>query len=454
MRIVIVGGGKVGFTLAENLSADNHDIYFIDTDESVLKKADDMLDVMCIRGNGASLSTLKSAGIESADVLIAVTDRDELNMLSCLMAKKLGAKYTIARIRDPEYSDEAIHIKHELDIDMIINPENTTAMRIARIIRFPEAIDVDVFYRGRIELVGFRVEEGDIICGRPLSEVRKKLGNLPILFCAVDHGEETVIPNGSTVFEIGDKVYVIGEIINVNKFFHTLGRITHKAKNIFIAGGGRVGHYLGRSLSDMGMDIKIIEQDRARCEDLCELLPKALLVCGDGTDQELLASENLDKAAVFVSLTGRDEDNLIMSLYAKSAGVPKVIAKVARQNYMDLVDDLNIDSIVSPKMITAYSIIRKIRAMSNTQGSHMEALFQIATGSAEAIEFVVRAGAKNLGIALKDLKIKKGVLISVIVRNGHFIIPSGNDYIQEGDNVIIVTTSRVPILNLNDIYEN
>lgn len=454
MKIVIAGGGKVGFTLAENLASDNHDIYLIDTNETVLKKADDMLDVMCIRGNGGSVETLKSAGVDTADVVIAVTDRDELNMLCCLMAKKLGAKYTVARIRDPEYSGEASRIKHDLDIDMVINPENTTAMRISRLIRFPQAIDIDVFYRGQIELVGFKVEESDLIAGLSIAEAQKRLGDLPVLFCAIEHNGVTSIPNGSSVIETGDKAYVIGEIVNVNDFFRNIGRIEHRSRSVIITGGGRVGLYLAQTLSRIGMNIKIIESNYARCARLCEMLPKALIVNGDGTDQELLASENLDKAGVFVSLTGHDEDNLVMALYAKSAGVPKVIAKITRQNYYGLVNGLNVDSVVNPKMITAYSILRKIRSMHNTQGGHMESLFQIANGSAEAIEFAVHSDAKHLGIPLRELKIKKGVLVSVIVRRGKFIIPKGGDHIEDGDDIIIVTTGSVPILDVNDMYED
>lgn len=451
MNIIIVGSGKVGFTLAENLAAEQHDVTIIDIRDEAILKASETLDVLCIKGNGASVNILKSASIERCDVFIAVTGRDELNMISCLTAKKLGAKYTAARIRDYEYAFELTHLKDEMEIDMVINPEFSTASQLSRLLRFPTALDIDTFYRGKIELIGFRAIESDSIVGKPLHTIRRSQLGADILFCAVEHGGEISIPSGSTVIEPGDKVYVIGDTINIAKFFKTLGRVTAKIKHTFIIGGGRIGLYLANSLLAMNMDVKIVEQNRDKCLELTEKLPKALIVNGDGTDQELLASENLEKADAFISLTDRDEDNLIMSLYAKQVGVPKVIAKINRQNYYGLSGMLNIDSIISPKTITANVILKNVRAMQNSQGSIMEALFRIADDSVEAMEFTVNSSTHNLGIPLRDLKLKKGVLLAVIVRNGRFIIPEGSDYIENGDNIIIIA-KNMPILDINDIY--
>jgi len=453
LKILIVGVGKVGYVLAENLSNEGHEITVIDTSGEALGHANDTLDILPIKGNGASVSVLKSAGVEKADVVIAVSNRDELNMLCCLIAKKLGAKYTIARIRDYEYAIEVSRLKKELDIDMVVNPEYATATQISRLIRFPVAVDIDTFYRGRIELVGFRVLDGDIITGEPLYVVRKRLKNIPILFCAVNSEGETFIPHGNTVLKPGDTVYVIGNVVGIDNFFRTLGRIRHKIKNAFIVGGGRITFYLAQYLTQMNIDVKIVETDHDTCRYLCESLPKALVVHGDGTDQDLLESERLQSADAFVALTGRDEDNLITSLYAKQVGVPKVISKINRQNYYGIVDQLMIDSIVSPKLITAYAILHSVRAMLCSDNSPMESLYQIASGGAEAMVFTVSDKMKHLKTPLRDLRLKKGVLIALINRGGQFIIPEGSDHIEQGDSIIIVT-SGMPLYDINDIYED
>ena len=453
MKILIVGIGKVGYMLAENLSNEGHGITVIDTNAEALRRATDALDVLAIKGNGASVEILKSAGVKKADVVIAASGRDELNMLCCLIAKKLGAKYTIARIRDYEYAAEVSRLKKELDIDMVVNPEYATAAQISRLLRFPEAADIDTFYRGQIELVGFHVLENDIIVGDPLFVVRKRLKNIPVLFCAVNSNGETFIPHGSTVFKPGDTVYVIGAAVSIDMFFHTLGRISQKIKDIFIVGGGRVTFYLSQRLTQMNTSVKIVEIDPEKCRQICEALPKALIVNGDGTDQELLDSEMIQKSDAFVALTGRDEDNLITALYAKQLGIPKVIAKINRQNYYGIVDQLKIDSIVSPKLITAYYILHSVRAMLCSEGSPMDALYQIAGGGAEAMVFTVSEKTKNLKTPLRDLRLKKGALIALINRAGNFIIPEGSDHIEQGDSIIIVTSGML-LYDINDIYED
>ncbi|MBQ3404583.1 MAG: Trk system potassium transporter TrkA [Oscillospiraceae bacterium] len=453
MKIIIVGIGKVGITLAENLANDDHEVTLIDVDETKLKKAEDTLDVLCIKGNGASIGILKQAGIDDCDVLIAVTGRDELNMVCCLTAKKLGAKYTVARIRDYDYAMELSQLKHEMDIDVVINPEHATAMQITRLIRFPEAMDIETFYRGRLELIGFKAIEDDPILDTPLMNLSKRFSNFNVLFCAVKRGDETIIPNGSTTFQVGDKIYVIGESLDISRFFNTLGRGTRKIRNVFIIGGGRITYYVSQALLAMNIDVKIIERVLEICVKLAEALPKALIIHGDGTDQDLLDAENLPNAGAFLALTGDDEDNIITSLYAKQFGVPKVVTKVSRQNYYSIINQLNIDSIVSPKLTTAYTILHKIRAMVNSQGSRMEALYPIADGRAEAMEFIASHSTRHQNKPLKELRLKKGILLASIIRRGQIIIPSGSDCIVEGDSVIVISNGKV-LMDLNDIFIN
>lgn len=453
MRITIVGGGKVGYTIAENLANEKHDITVVEAKASVIEKINEELDVLCIKGNGASVAVLKEAGVQKTDIFIATTSRDEVNMIACLTAKSLGAKYTIARIRDFDYTDEIDLLTHELKIDLAINPESATAASISRLMRFPDAADVETFYHGRIELVGFRAHDDDFFTERSLGAVGERLTNEPILFCAVEHKGITSIPNGSTVIHSGDKVYMIGATENISKFFAKIGRNTRKVKNVFIIGGGRVATYLSKQLIKAGTDVKIIEQNYDTCVSLTEMLPSAIIISGDGTDQNLLDLESVSKYDCFLSLTGRDEDNIIAALYAKQQGAKNAIAKVNRQNYLRIVDSLEIDSIVSPKLITAYGIIRTVRGMLNSHGSQMLSLYKIAGGEAEAMEFVVSRSPKHLGTPLKDISMKPGVLLALIIRNGVPIIPEGMDCIKAGDNIIVVSKGH-QILDINDIYDD
>lgn len=451
MRIIIVGCGKVGYTLAEELSEEKHDVTIIDTNDAVLRKAADTLDVLCIKGNGASIKVLRESGALKTDVLIAATGHDELNMLCCFSAKRLGVQCTVARIRDQEYVQDIGQFKEQLDIDMVVNPEFSTAAFISRLLRFPEALDIETFFRGRIELIGFRVNEDDGITGTPIYNVKKKMGNISVLFCAVEHNGVTTIPHGSAVLEPGDKVYVIGSAVNINKFFRYIGRTTHKVKDTFIVGGGRIATYLSSLLSETNIAVKIVEIDPEKCVQLCEDCPKALIVNGDGTDEELLESEDLSKASSFVSLTGRDEDNIIMALHAKQLGIQQVIAKTSSQNYYSMIQNLGLDRSVSPKVITAQAILRMVRAMQNSHGSQMESLYRIANGDAEAMVFTAGETTINKVIPLKELRLKKGILVAVISRENRLIIPEGSDSIQQGDKLILIS-SGLPILDINDIF--
>ena len=454
LKIIIVGDGKVGFTLAEHLSQEEHDVTVIDTNDEALRHASDALDVMCIKGNGASVSALEESGVHSADVVIAATNLDEVNMVCCLTAKRLGAKFTIARVRNVEYATQFSHLKDEFGIDLAINPEHATAVEISRLLRFPAAANIETFCRGRVELIGFRVREGDFLVGVPLSAQGHKLQELSMLLCAAEREDgEVVIPDGSFVPQVGDHLYLVGDPVGLTAFFRLLGRHTPKSKDVLVVGGGRIAHYLAVILGKIGTHVKIIERNMDRCRHLSEVLPHTMILCGDGTDQEMLEQENITASDAFVSLTDRDEDNLIISLYAMQQGIPKVVAKCNRQNYVGIAHTAGLDSIISPKMITASHILQVVRGMQNSKGSVMNALYKIADGHAEAMEFVVNETTHNLDIPLRDLRLKKGILIAVLVHQGKIIIPDGSSVISSGDIVILISRNH-GILDINDIFED
>lgn len=453
MNIIIVGAGKVGFTLAERLIAENHNVTVVDPSEEALHRVSDALDAMCVRGNGVTVSVLREAGAELADVLVAVTDRDEVNMVCCQNARKLGISNTVARIRNPEYNDSIGDIKQDMGITMVVNPEHATASEIARLLRFPSATDIELFCRGRVELMCFRVQEGDFIVGKSLYSLSDRIQKLSMLFCAADRDGQVIIPNGSFVPQVDDLLYIIGRPDGLDQFFHLLGRYAQKARHVFVVGGGRITIYLAQLIREMGMNVKIVEQSMERCRILSDTLPHAMVICGDGTDQEVLESESLTASDAFVALTDRDEDNLIISLYAMQQGLAKVIAKSNRQNYAGIARSVGLDSVISPKLITAAQILHMVRGMGNSKGSVMQALYPFAEDQAEATEFVVSESTKNLGIPFKQLRFKPDTLVAVILRDDKVIIPEGSSFIQACDSVIIVSRSH-SVLDLNDIFRD
>ena len=451
MKIIIVGSGKVGYSLAEQLVRENHDITVVDVREESLRRASDSLDIMAVRGNGVSAGVLREAGADIADLLVAATNSDEVNMVCCLTAKNLGTKYTIARIRNPEYTASLAELRRNLKIDTVINPESATAVEISRLLRFPSAANIETFCRGRVELMGFRLQAGDFLVGKPLHSLSGQIKKLALLFCAVERDGEMVIPNGSFVPNVGDKLYLIGRPDSLDQFFRILGRYAPKVKQVFLVGGGKISMHLAAILDRAGIKLKIVELDEKRCRLISERFPKAMVICGDGTDQELLGSENLSSCDAFVALTDRDEDNLIISLYAMQQGLPKVITKCNRENYAGIARSVGLDSVVSPKFITASHILRLVRGMQNSQGSVMNSFHRIAGGAAEAMEFTVSASTRRLGTPLRDLSLRQGVLIAVIVRDQEIIIPEGSSALQAGDRVIIISRNS-GITDLNDIY--
>ena len=451
MKILVVGAGKVGYTIASVLSKEKHDVTLLDTEASKLKTASDRLDVQCVQGSGTSIQSLLEAGVEEADLLIAVTDRDEVNMLCCLTGKRKGARHTIARIRDLEYTQESGKLQSELGLDMVINPEQQTAMEISRILRFPAAISIDPFVSGRIELVAYRILKDDPLIGVQLKSAMVRTSE-QVLFCFVERGGELMIPGGNTALEEGDVAYIIGQGSQISSFFHSIGRKTHGVKNTMIIGGGRICRYLAENASRSGIRVKIIEKDKNKCRQLNEELDDCFIVNGDGTDINLLESENLQDCESAVFVTGNDEENAITALYARHVGVQKVVVKMSRDEYIPLLKGLEVDTVVIPKNITAVQIVRYVRAMENSreEGS-VEMLYSLAGGKGEALQFTVDAGTRNLDIPFMQIAFKPDVLVAAIHRGSRVLVPSGRDCLKEGDKVIVVSLNR-KFLHLNEIF--
>ncbi len=450
MRIIIVGCGKVGYAIAQQLTLEKHDITLVDDDAERLSRLDSTLDAMSLNGNGASISVLMEAGAREADLVIAVTGVDETNLVCCLIAKSLGAQHTVARVRNPDYRRDADMLKREIGLDMVINPDLAAGQEIARILSFPAAISVEPFAGGRIDMAGFQMQESDTIVGHSLSDFhRERVAE--VLICAAQRGDEFIIPNGSFVPQLGDRLYMVGTKAELQKMLKSMGRSLHRVRDVSILGGSRISMYLSWELARTGTRVHIVEQDHEKCLRLSQALPDAMIIEGDGTDNDLIRSENLFGADGFVALTGRDEENLLMALSARRAGVPKVLAKMTRPNYMELVKDTGLGSVISPKDIIANQITRYVRALANSQGMAVESLYKLLGGRVEALEFTVsEKGAERLGLPLKDLSLKPGILLAAIVRDGHTIIPGGMTVIRPGDHVLIVTNA-MGLTDLKDI---
>jgi len=449
MKIIIIGDGKVGFNLAENLSREDNDVTIIDKNPEALRKADETLDVMCVKGNGLNTGVLADAGVQGSDIVIAATTNDEMNMVCCLTAKKLGARHTIARIRDPEYANELARLKEDLGLDMIINPEQAVAGEIARLLEFPSAANIEVFAEGRVVMMEMKVTAEMPIVGMSLQEMTRKAA-LSVLIGGVVRGEEIIIPRGDFVIRSGDIIYIVGRPYRVIQFFRKAGVQVQKIKNVMIMGGGRIAYYLARYLEEMDVGVKIIEIDEKRCVQLTEMLPDALIIHADASDESVLHSEKLESMGAFISVTGRDEENLIAALLAKQYGVSKVVAKINRINFSAAIKNLGIDNLVSPKMTTANYILRYVRGLQNAVDNPVKTLYRIMDGRAEALEFVADANTSFVEIPLRRLHIKPGILVAAIVRSNEIIIPGGNDVIKPRDSVILIAYETI-LSDLNDI---
>lgn len=448
MKIIIVGCGKVGYTLVEQLSGEDHDLVVIDERAEKVNSITEELDAMGIVGNGVSYQTLREAGINHADLLIAVTGSDEQNLLCCVIAKKAGHCKTIARVRNPIYNNEISFLREELGLAMIINPEFTSASEIARIFQFPSAVKIDTFSKGRIELLHFRVTKECLLNNYELIHIRNTL-KCDVLVCIVTRGEEVIIPKGDFVFHEGDVAAIVAAPPKASEFFHKIGIGTNRVHTAMIVGGGTIAYYLARRLLSVGIATKIIDQDPVRCEQLSELLPKATIICGDGTDQRLLMQEGLESVEGFAALTGLDEENILLSLYAKKASHAKIVTKINRINFTGVLSDIELDSITYPRLLTADVIIKYARSMNESLNNNVENLYKLEDGRAEALEFYIKEPSEVTDIPLGKLKIRKNILICCINRRGQIIIPGGQDTLQVGDSVIVVLTHS----RLNDIKE-
>ncbi len=452
MRIIVAGDGKVGLAITRLLSQEGHDIVAIDTKSNVLQDNLQNLDVMTVTGNCASMDTLYEAGIEQTDVLIAATNADETNLLCCLTGRKLNSRlYTIARVRNPEYTEQLYRMREDFGLSLIINPEKDAAKEIYRLLQFPGFLGRETFAKGRVEIVELKIEEGSVLEGVQLTRMHYALGGKKVLVCAVVRDGDVFIPTSDTVFKAGDHIFVTAPVAILSHILKKLGITQKRIKYAMLIGGGRVCYYLAKHLADSGVHVKIIENDQSRCEHLAEILPAASIVCGDGSSVDVLESEGLSDMDALVTLTGLDELNVISSMYGKVKGVPNVVTKVNHMATDGILEDLSVGGIVSPKELSSANVVQYIRAMNNQAGAAIT-LHKIANGRIEALEFVVGERSRNIGIPLKKVQLKSKILIACITHNGVNNIPDGNSTFEIGDTVIVITNREAPILQFNDIF--
>lgn len=453
MNIIIAGGGKVGISLARQLTAEGHDITLIDSNNRVLEESKKRMDILSIHGNCASMSTLLQAGIQDAQLLIAATSEDEVNLLCCTTAHGINPQiHTIARIRNPEYSDQIYEMRDTFGLSLSVNPERQAAIEIERLLKFPGFLRRDTFAKGRAEIVELRIDKGSKLCNVQLQDMHGII-KCRVLICAVLRNGNAVVPNsGSFTFQEGDRVFVTAPTRDLTTLLKSLGIITRRVRRVILCGGGRVGYYLAYLLQKDGIDVQLIERDRSRCEQLATLLPEASIVHGDATDQSLLDDEGLATCDALVNLTSLDELNMIISLYGTSVGVPQIITKLGRVENRNIIDSLGLGSIVCPKDLCCNTIVRYVRAMQNQSGAAVS-VHAIADGQVEAMEFIVDENTKNCGVPLKSIKPKSNVLIASITRGSKTEIPNGDSMFHQGDTIVVVTSGRGIIHQLNDIFE-
>ena len=450
MKIIIVGNGKVGYAIARQLSGENHDIVMVDSDAAALSRADSTLDVMCELGNGASISVLAEAGARTADLVVSVTNLDETNLVSCLIAKKLGAKHTIARVRNPSYSHELDFIKKQIGISAIINPEMAAAKEISHLLRFPGASKIDTFADGRVRLIKFALP--DALDGVAIREIPTRLKS-DILVCAVEREGGVIIPNGNFVLQKGDQVTFLATQEKAHAFFQQLHLPVQPVRNALIVGGGAIAYYLSQELLENHVRVRIVERDAARCVELAEQLPGAQILNEDGSNREFLLSEGLESTEAFVALTNIDEENVLLTLFAKKHSNGKLVTKVNRLEFDDILAGLDLGSVVYPKYMTCDYIVQYVRALQNEAGNNIKTLYRILDDRVEALEFTVHEESAATGVPLSQLHLKKNLLLCCITRGSKILIPRGGDQIQVGDNVIVVTLEH-GLHDLRDIVEH
>lgn len=439
LHIIIIGCGKVGRTLVEQLCLEGHDISVIDKDPAKVEAMANIHDVMGICGNGASFSVQKEAGVQETDLVIAVTGSDELNLLCCTIAKQAADCSAIARVRTPDYNEDIPYLREKLGLARIINPELEAAKEVARILYMPAALEVSSFAHGQAELVKFKIPEGNILDNLKIMDMGKHI-NHNILICAVERNEDITIPSGMFQLKAGDIVSFVGTRKNCSRFFKSIGFDTHRVHDTMIIGGGKAAYYLADQLLRAGILVKIIESDHERCKELSTLLPEAIIINGDGTDEALLHEEGLQTAESFVPLTGIDEENIMLGLHAKQVSKAKVITKVNRTTFKSVMNNLDLGSVIFPKYITSETIISYVRAKQASKDSNIDVLYHMFNSKAEAIEFVVTEESLVTNKTLLELQLKDNLLICFICRKGNIFIPTGQDSIHVNDEVMIVTT--------------
>lgn len=451
MKIIVAGGGKVGAALVRQLSGEGYDLTLIDINTSVLEHTMNLYDVMAVQGNCATMSTLRQAGVEDADLLIAVTNADEMNLLCCVTAHTINPRlHTIARIRNPEYSDQIYHMRSSFGLSLTVNPEQQAAVEIHRLLKYPGFLRRETFAKGRVEIVELRVDRNSKVCNVTLGNLGSVV-NCRVLVCAVLRDGTAIAPSGNFSLREGDRIFVTAPTETLTVLLRNLGIITRPVKRAILCGGGRVSYYLARLLADDGVSVQLIEHNHDRCVELATLLPDVRVLHGDATSQALLDSEDIGRTDALVTLTGLDELNMVISLYGNSRGVPQIVTKLGRMGSSGIVDDLPLGSLIYPKELCSNTIVRYVRAMQNQAGAAIS-VHTIADGQMEAVEFLVDDTTLHCGVPLKDLKLQPNVLIASINHSGKTEIPGGNSRFHKGDTVVLVTPSRRHLLQLNDIF--
>ena len=452
MKIVLIGAGKVGITILEHITNEGHEVIVVDNKPKNVEDIINKFDVMGICGNGASYDILKNAEVNKADLVVAATSSDEVNILACLVSQKLGAKSTIARVRNYEYSNQVEMLKKDLGLTMTINPEAETAREISKILSFPGVISVESFAKGKVDLIELYIPEDSPLIGQSLYSLYLQY-QIRVLVCAVQRNDEVFIPTGSFTFQAKDKVHITASSkSDLKNFLTKVELLEQKLRNVMIIGGGKISTYLGNELIKNKHKVKIIETSQEKCNDLSLLLPKSTIICADGSDQNVLIEEGIDKTDAIVCLTGSDEENIIISMFADKHDVKKIVTKINKSSFAQLMETVSDASIISPKDVTASKILSYIRAYNNKRGSNVITLYKLVNNRVEALEFIAKENKKLLNLPLKDIKLKENILVASIIRDGNVIIPSGNDRICLNDRVIIVTTNQY-LDDLNNILE-
>ncbi len=452
MKIIVVGCGKIGTKVLSSLVKEGHDVVAMDKDPEVIDEITNIYDAIGVCGNGADCETLEEAGIADTELFVAVTESDELNMLSCFLAKRMGAKHTIARIRNPEYNDASLgFMRHHLDLSMSLNPDIMVARRLFHVLRLPTAAKVETFAGGRFEIVEILLKQNTAVDGMSLIQLRKKYSE-KFLVCAVQREDRVYVPDGNFVLHSGDRIALTASPSEIHKLLKHLGILKKQARNVMILGASRISFYLAKMLILSGNNVKIVDKNKQRCEEFAEKLPGADIIYGDGAKREVLLQEGLRSTDAFVALTGMDEENILISYYATSLNVPKVIAKINRDEFISMAEKLGVECLISPQRTVSDMIVRYARALKNSMDSSVEKLYKLMDDNAEALEFVAKADCELLNIPLKELELKRNVLVAGIVRGRKIVIPDGDDAIMEGDRVIILAAGR-RVDNLSDIAE-